>query len=324
MNAPCSITVEHGAFTLYHVSMRRWKPQIASRRIFAWVLLAIMVGATLFVGIRFVLPLLRSPDEWPISIALYGQLVLLLALLMVTGQLTYRIAAGLTLAYEMDRNGLYIVWLGNRAVVPLEQIESIDVGATGATVPSQLFQGFAYYWGQGRTREGRTLHLFTTRPLGESLIIHTATASYALAPAEQEGFVQDLEQRRRLGAVKSLTPTVELGRTLFYAFWADQLVRRVLVTAGICNLLLLGLLSTRYPQLPPTIALRFDAAGQPADLVPRHQSLYLPLVAFSLILINIGLGLLFYQREPTGARMLQIGSVIIQLLFAIAVFHIIF
>lgn len=303
--------------------MRRWKPKPA---LGLWtglaLLVLILVGAGYF-GRRIVPALAQPPEQWPVSLELYGQLVAFVALLLLAGVVVYRIAGALTLAYEIDRNGLYILWLGNRAVVPLGQVERVDSGAPGARLPWRLAQGIGYYRGQGRTAEGRRLHLFATRPPSKCLLLQTSGDSYAISPNDQEAFVQDLEQRRKLGAVKPLAPTIESGRVFSYEFWNDRIVRRALVLAFILNLVWLGILAARYPDLANTVEMRFNAAGQVAELRPRHQVLFLPLAAFLLSLLNTGLGLTLYKREQTGAQLLQLASVLIQVLFGVAVITII-
>jgi hypothetical protein len=88
-------------------------------------------------------------------------------------------------------------------------------------------------------------------------------------------------------------------------------------------LLLLGILAARYPYLAEIIEMRFTAAGQVMELRPRHQVLFLPLAAFVLSLLNAGLGVSFYRRDRTGAQLLQLGSIVIQILFGVAILSII-
>jgi hypothetical protein len=240
------------------------------------------------------------------------------ALLLCSGFLLYRVMGALTLSYQMDRNGLYIVWIGNRAVIPLSQIESLSKGAPGAQVTLLHLRRIGYYWGRGRTEDGRLLHLFTTSSLNNSLVIHTEDEAYVISPAAQDSFVQELEQRRRIGAVKSLRPTFEPGRVFFYAFWNDRVVRWALILTFGLNLLLVGALALRYPELEPMVSMRFNAAGQVTELRPRHQVLFMPLAAFGLSLINAGLGISFYRRNKTSARLLQLGSVFVQIMFGVA------
>ncbi|HEU5086526.1 MAG TPA: hypothetical protein VFT99_03740, partial [Roseiflexaceae bacterium] len=64
--------------------------------------------------------------------------------------------------------------------------------------------------------------------------------------------------------------------------------------------------------------MRFDATGQAADVRPRHQVLFIPLAAFALLLVNLVLGLALYRRQTLSARLLQGASVIVQILFFVA------
>jgi hypothetical protein len=303
--------------------MRRWRPQPSAGRWIALLLLLVALAGALGLGLRLAQELRGPPEIWPITFELYWQMLGFVALLVLAGALTYRALAAFTLGYELDRNGLYITWLGNRAVVPLDQIQSIDLGVSPARTPWRLVQGIGYYWGQGRTADGKRLHLFATRPPGRCLAIITPDEVYAISPQDHETFVQDLEQRRNLGATQTLTPSFEPSRMFLYSFWNDSTVRGLLLVAFVLNLVVLGIVMARYSSLAPVLRMRFDPAGQVADLRPRHQILFLPLAAFGLTLVNIALGILVYPRQQLGARLLQGSSLIVQILFGIAALTII-
>lgn len=298
--------------------MRHWKPKFAIGLWMGLLLLLLVLAGIGYVGLELGRAFARPPDTWSVDLNLYWNVMTLIGLLFLAGVLLYRVIGGFTLAYEMDRNGVYIRWLGNRAVIPLGQIERVDIGAPGARIPWRLVQGIGYYWGRGRTASGQPLHLFATRSPKKCLLIQTTGDAYAISPRDQDSFVQDLEQRRKLGVVKPLVPGVEAGRAFFYAFWNDSMIRWCLLLAFGLNLLLLGWVAARYPELAATVEMRFDAAGQVAELRPRHQVLFLPLAAFLLSLLNTGLGMRLYQREQTGARLLQVASVLVQVLFGVA------
>jgi hypothetical protein len=281
-------------------------------------LAAALAGAAAL-GLPFVQAFAGPPQTWQIDLAIYGRLLAVLALLVVAGALAYRVAAALTLSYDLDRNGLYINWLGNRAVVPLDQIYNVDLGLAGERLRWRMLQWIGYRWGQGQTADGKRLHLFATQPLPRALVIYTAGEAYAISPADHEAFVQDLEQRRNLGATKSLVPTIEESRIFLYAFWNDRTVRVLLLLALGLNLIMLAVLAARYPLLGPTVPMRFNAVGQVAEPRPRHQVLFLPLAALGLALLNTTIGLVFYRRQQLGARLLQGASIVVQILFGIAV-----
>jgi hypothetical protein len=306
-----------------YLPMRRWKPQSSSGRWVALALLLLALAGASVLGLRLADALSGPPESWQIDLRLYWQLIGMLGLLLIAGALAYRAGAAFTLGYDLDRNGLYITWLGNRTVVPLDQIQSVDVGVRPAHIPLRLVQGIGYYWGQARTADGKRLHLFATQPPAQCLVIYTADEAYAISPEDHQAFVQDLEQRRNLGATKVLTPSFEPSRMFLYAFWNDSTVRALLLFAFALNLLVLGLLAARYPALELMVRMRFDPSGQVSDLRPRHQVLFLPLAAFGVTLVNIFLGILVYRRQQLGARLLQGASAIVQILFGIATLTII-
>jgi hypothetical protein len=106
-------------------------------------------------------------------------------------------------------------------------------------------------------------------PLAEALVIYVGQEAYAISPVDQETFVQELEQRRRLGAVQTLTPGIHVAHFLVYDFWADSVIRRLLLITLTLNLLLFGALAVIYPALPAEIEWRGDQIGAAAELVPR-------------------------------------------------------
>src|SRR5258705_2198907 len=122
------------------LSMRRWRPQPSSGR---WIALLIMLAAlagAAALGLRLTQVLSGPPEGWPISFGLYWQIVGFLVLVLLAGALAYRGLAAFTLSYKLDRNGLYIIWLGNRAVVPLDQIQSVDLVVVPTRMPLRPVQ----------------------------------------------------------------------------------------------------------------------------------------------------------------------------------------
>jgi hypothetical protein len=302
--------------------MRRWKP-VSSARIWVVValLLAALIAAVLLIG-QLATALVGAPAQWPIDQALFLCFLGAVVSMGVAGSLLYRLGSALTLAYGVDRNGAYIFWLGNRAVIPLAQIETVEIGVRLPAHALDLVRNLGYYHGQRTLPNGRILHCFTTLPLDQALVLYTAQAAYAISPVDADTFVQELEQRRRIGAIQPLSEGLETGRFIFYPFWRDPIVRVALGLTFLLNLITLGWLMSIYPGLPELLAIRTDAVGEAVIREPRHQVLFLPLAACVLSLMNIGLGLTIYAREPIGARFLQIASIVVQVLFAVAVISI--
>jgi hypothetical protein len=298
--------------------MRRWKPQPSWRLAAALVSLIAAATGLIVVLLPFGILLALPPAEWPINRELFLRGLAALALGLLTALLAYRFATALTLAYTMDRNGLYILWLGNRAVVPLQAIERVERGLSGIGGSGLALIGFGYLYRRARLADGRMLHYFSSRSLAQTLLVYTAHDVYAISPQESDIFVQELEQRRRMGPIQQLPPGFEAGRAFSYAFWEDRQVQVSLLVAALLNLALFGWLMSIYPDLPTLIDLRRDATGALAALSPRHQILFLPLAGLVSGLINLGLGIALYARTTTGARLLQVGSAVVQVLFLVA------
>ncbi len=299
--------------------MQRWRPLPSSR---IWIALALaissLVGAIGLFANLFSRVNAAFPEQWPIDGWFFAEGVLALGLLILTGALWYRFGAALTLQYGLDRNGLYIYWLGSRAVIPLHLIERIDRGALAVGNWQTALASIGYYHGRVKTLDGITIHRFTTRPLAEALVIYVGQEAYAISPVDQETFVQELEQRRRLGAVQTLTPGMHVAHFLGYDFWADAVVRRLLLITLTLNLLLFGALAVIYPALPAEIEWRGDQIGAAAELVSRVRIFFLPIAALLTSLVNVLGGLIVYQRSPLAARLWQGFSVGVQIFFIVA------
>lgn len=298
--------------------MKRWKPQFSPAVLITGLLALVLFGISSIPLRNLALVFVQPPEQWQLDVRLFGWFVLALILLIGGSFLIYRAAAALTLAYELDRNGLYISWLGNRAVVPLDQVSSLDVGTELKRTPLGVLQWLGSYWGRALTRDEQPVQMFATQPPMRTLLVHTPDLSYAISPADQEGFVQELEQRRNLGVTKPLSSAIEPGRIFLYAFWSDRYVQLLLILAIGLNLLALFLLSLSYGQLTPMIAMRFDPTGAVAEMQPRSSLLYIPLAAMGLGLGNTILGLILYTRQLLSARLLQGASVVVQIVCLLA------
>ncbi|PDW00755.1 PH domain-containing protein [Candidatus Chloroploca asiatica] len=298
--------------------MRRWKPQPSWRFWAASVLFLLIAAAAVYTLIPVGRALALPPEAWPINAQLFAQGLLGLALLSLAGSFGYQIVATATLWYGLDRDGLYIYWLGHRTVVPMQMIEHVASGVTERGANGHLLQQIGYFYGAGRLANGQTVQRFSTVNPKRALGIQTPTEIYLISPRESAAFIQELEQRRRIGPIQQLTPGIEAGSIFFYAFWTDKVVQRALVLAVLLHLVLLGTLMALYPSLPALIEMQTDPSGQALSSVPRYQILFLPLAGALLGLLNLGLGLALYQRTSVGARLLQLTTVGLQILFLIA------
>ena len=303
--------------------MRRWKPYPSPGRWLALVLAVVFTGGCIAFAMLAHRHFSGAPAEWTVNLEFYLQFLAMLAMLICAGSAWMRFIQVQTLWYGLDRNAVYISSLGNRELVPLDQIRRLDFGVQVGKLPRSLFQGIGCYWGDTTSSDQTAVFVRSTLPISRCLFILTARGTYAISPSEIEVFVQDLEQRSNLGATKRLIPETEYGPWFNTPFWNDYSSTLLLGLALIINVLAVGLLAWYYPTLAETVQMRFDAIGDASQLRPRYQALFLPLAALGVTSVNLLGAMLCFRYEKLVARLLQAASVVVQILFAVAVLMIV-
>ncbi|MEY2844577.1 MAG: hypothetical protein RL076_123 [Chloroflexota bacterium] len=299
--------------------MRRWKPYASHGRWFALVLAVVFTAGAVAFTVLTSRHFRGEAMAWDINMTFYAQLIVLCIMVLCAILSWLRFLQVSTLWYGIDRNAVYIASLGNTEVVPLDQIRRIDFGMQVLSISQRLIQGIGSYWGEGVAADGTVVYVRSTVPPSRCLFITTVNGVYAIAPAEIEAFVQDLEQRSNLGVTKHLAREINYGPWFNTPFWQDRSSQLLLALAVCINLLTVGILAWHYPLLGDTVQMRFDAIGDVAELRPRYQTLFLPLAALGVTAVNLLAALISFRYEKLVAHMLQGASVVVQLMFCVAV-----
>jgi len=102
--------------------------------------------------------------------------------------------------------------------------------------------------------------------------------------------------------------------------WRDRLALALVGLGALSALLLTGYLISVYPQLPPQIALRFSASGQPDRFGAPTGLFILPVIAGLAWVLNTLWGVWLHQRddERAGAYLLFGATVFVQALVWVA------
>lgn len=303
--------------------MRRWKPYPSPGRWLALVLAVVFTGGCIAFAILAQRHFSGISTEWTINLEFYLQFLAMLVMIVCAGSAWMRFIQAQTLWYGLDRNAVFISSLGNRELVPLDQIRRLDFGIQVGKLPRAMLQGIGCYWGESVDAEQTQVFVRSTLSMSRCLFILTARGTYAISPSEMEMFVQDLEQRSNLGATKRLVPETEYGPWFNTPFWSDSSSTLLLGLAIVINVLSVGLLAWYYPTLQETIHMHFDAIGDVSQLRPRYQALFLPLAALGVTAVNLLAAMLCFRFEKLVARLLQGASVVVQTLFAVAVLMIV-
>lgn len=299
--------------------MRRWKPFPSVGR---WLALAIAFIFTVgFVAFAWLIS--RSfegePTSWQLDFGFFLQFVAMLLMLLLAGFAWLRWLQTISMWYGLDRNAVFIGSLGDVEAVQLDQIERIDFGMQVDNLPQPISQGIGCYWGEGTAIGHERVLIRSTLPASRCLFIVTSRGTFAISPTEMELFVQELEQLRNLGGTKRIIPDFEAGPWFNSAFWSDASSKLLLTIAILVNVIAVGVIAWHYPDLAAEVEMRFDAVGSVLELRPRHQTLFLPLAALALTLANLVGSIVFFRYEKLISRMLQGASVVIQILFCVAV-----
>lgn len=283
--------------------MKRWRaprdPQTLLGLIGALVL---AVGAIL--GVRQLARQLRGPlDAWPITLTSFGIALGVLAALLGAALLVWRALRRASLAYELDRNAIYVRRWGSRYIIPLHQISRVAVAdAASAADPALRF-------GRGG--------------LAQTLLISTNAGQYRLALQQRDLFLRELQERQQLGVVQPQSEGWSWTRPALHMFVTAATVRRLLAAIVLLNLAAWALLTWRYPLLPETIPVRFDPVGGTAGTRARVSTLLLPGLATLIWLGNLVLAALIYRRARLAGELLLLGALLVQAGILIAIWFII-
>jgi hypothetical protein len=275
-----------------------------------------LIGLVLFVDSWLLRAIFQRPvDGWTFA---FGMGTLFSVPML--GVVAYWTAGALTLRYHLDRNGIVIVWAGMRQIIPLTAIQRI---VSGTEIPGQVVRRRGLWWpgnhvgwgmvpGLGRTR------FFASQALHQQLLLVTPGVAYGISPRDTDGFQAAFAARRALGPNKQLRHRTQYARWLTRPLWRDRTARLLLGLAMGLNLALFGFLCLRFPNMPPVLALHFNAAGLPDRSGPKQEAFSLPIIGLIILGTNLVLGLLLYRRERAGTYLLWGAAAAAQSLFWLA------
>lgn len=288
-------------------------------------------GALACVGVILLAGLLV---RWMLALPVSG-LVFVLALLVLTClpvliYLGYRTWSTLSLEYWVERDAVTIAWGSLREVIPLGAIQRIQRGGFAGV------QGRWWEWPNPfltRMDVGGVGHIISlaTRPAAEQVVLfveqhekeRTYTVGYALSPASPEAFIQAIQERYTLGPNRLLSVGREAPGVWQWDIWRDRIGLGIVGVTLLLNLALFGYLCIRFPSLPASLPLHFDASGQPDRLGAPASLFVLPLIGFGALLVNGVWGGFLYPRQRPGAYLLWAGALFIQFLVGFALVNLV-
>ncbi|MDQ3929506.1 MAG: PH domain-containing protein, partial [Chloroflexota bacterium] len=208
--------------------------------------------------------------------------VALFLTLTLAGMLAYMAWCVATMRYTLDNDHLSIRYGGVRHYIPVESITAVHgpgpmSGSKPVTIRRRRTTGMVpgHMIGHAESAElGRVMEVATVPPAGQVFVV-TQGVTFALSPQDSLGFVSQLNRVRGSLIADDIPPWTELSGPSRWAagFWADRLIRYLLLAGLALCALLFGYLSLVYADLPTRLALHWnsqaqvDRIGDPTELL---------------------------------------------------------
>ena len=240
--------------------------------------------------------------NWPITFLTFVQSVLVLLSLPWLGLLAYWLYGLFTLQYHLDRNRLFIHWGPTWQIIPLPEIERVEIGPRLASPLRYRGAWWPGYWsGHGQVVDVGLTLFYATSPAARQVILLTPALAYAISPPDPEAFLREFELRRDMGPTQLLEQSSHQPGFAGWTFWADRAAQGLLVSGSLMAVALFGRLCWHYASLPEQI----DYIGR----IGQRSGLFaLPVIGLLVLAMNLVLGFLLYRRERVGAYLVW-GSV---------------
>jgi hypothetical protein len=239
------------------------------------------------------------------------------------GWLSYRCLGLLSARYHIADSALTVEWGGRREVIPLAEVDEAHLATefAGDLRPPVLnWPGCV----TGRIQHptlGAVEFLATTDEKGRLVLVGYSGGWLALSPADPQAFLAGLAERgpARIdeAPVEAASEYPELSE---WALWHDRLGLALIALGGLALLALFGYFIYIFPQLPPEIALRFNAQGQPVRFGPPIGIFTLTVIGAVAWGLNTAIGVALHRRqsERTAAYLLFGATLVVQALTWVA------
>ncbi len=280
-----------------------------------------LIASALILGLDLLLvALVRAA---PLSLLTFIFICLLLVSVPILIGIGYR-SYGLARArYVLSRNALVVEWGRRREVIPMELIGEVRAGAdyAGQLRPSGITWPGCVAGRAAVSDLGEVEFLAAAEQPGLVLIHHVRAGGWlAISPPEPQAFLQAFAELRAEGVEDRIEPESVRPGFEQWTLWRDRIALGLIIVGGASVLLLIGYLLVIFPQLPPEIALHFNAQGQPDRFGAPTGLFLLPIIAGIAWTLNTLGGLWLYRRETerAGAYLLFSATVFVQTLVWVA------
>ncbi len=228
-------------------------------------------------------------------------------------------------SYTLDRNAIIIQWGAYERQVPLSAIQQVLTASDIKGLRLQSVLRWPGLWvGVGHAPELGPIYFYASRAPERMIFVQTAERTYAISPTDREGFLTALSERREMGPTQDVEESEHHPVLFDWQGWHDPMIWGLFGSSVLLWILLLAVLTWRFPTLPLQIVLQTDTQGQPLLIANADRIFYLGFLGALFLLLNGGAGAIFYRRERMLARILWLGLLLLQSSVWIAMLSILF
>ncbi len=262
----------------------------------------------------------------PHSIFTYLLITLALVMALAIGWLGYHTFALANTVYALDRNAFVIRHGLVREIIPMGNVQRVVAGTDVAVGLRFRRIPLPGWWiGQGFHPALGKVMFYSGVPLARQIIVVTADANYAISPRDRDAFLSAFRMRFQMGPTQPVQPVRLVPSFMNWPLWSDHVALVMILVAAAMNALLFAVGFARFPELLAGVVLHFSAAGTPDRFGTPDQALGPALIALILLVLNTAVALAIYLRgEKLAAYLAWGGSVLVQLLFLIAMLTVTF
>ncbi len=285
-------------------------------------------GVLVGIGLVLAIALLDAGLLWrvvhgPLTGVTFSFAFLVLLSLPVTALIVYRLYDLLHLRYEFDRNRLMIITAATKQIVPMQSIDRI-INGQGTDLRARI-KGLVWpgcFIGPGDISEVGLTLFYGVVPARHQAIIVTPSLAYGISVPDMDTFRDVFLACQGLGQATEVRQESIQADYVRWPIWTDRVAQAVLAGGILLSALLFAILLFRYPYLPNLLPMHYDAAGRVDRIAPRSEAFDLPAIGLIAWATNSILGAVFYRRERMLSYLAWSGTLVVQVLFLLALWDI--